>query len=95
VKRSQCKVHTSKKKCGAYNNEDWIFLFFLVKSNIELDNVNIFFLKNSLPELVKAYSSVADPDPGSGIRMFFFTPRIRDPRSGIRDEFFPDPGSQT
>jgi hypothetical protein len=31
---------------------------------------------------------------GSGIRCLF-TPRIRDPGSRIRDEFFPDPGSQT
>ncbi len=33
------------------------------------------------------YFSVADPDPGSGA---FLTPR-----SGIRNRFFPDPGSQT
>jgi hypothetical protein len=34
-----------------------------------------------------ARSSVADPDPGSGA---FLTPG-----SGIRNRFFPDPGSQT
>ncbi len=33
-------------------------------------------------------SSVADPDPGSGA---FLTPG---PGSGIRNRFFPDPGSQ-
>jgi hypothetical protein len=32
-------------------------------------------------------TSVADPDPGSGA--------ILPQGSGIRDEFFPDPGSQT
>jgi hypothetical protein len=35
----------------------------------------------------KAKTSVADPDPGSGA---FLTPG-----SGIRNRFFPDPGSQT
>jgi hypothetical protein len=32
--------------------------------------------------------SVADPDPGSGIGCFLT------PGSGIRNRFFPDPGSQ-
>jgi hypothetical protein len=38
--------------------------------------------------------SVADPDPGSGIRCFF-TPRIRDtdPGSGMEQWSDPDPGS--
>jgi hypothetical protein len=38
--------------------------------------------------------SVADPDPGSGIRCFF-TPRIRDPDpgSGMEQWSDPDPGS--
>ncbi len=34
------------------------------------------------------HSSVADPDPGSGIGCFLT------PGSGIRNRFFPDPGSQ-
>jgi hypothetical protein len=38
--------------------------------------------------------SVADPDPGSGIRCLF-DPWIRDPGSGISFFRFPDPGSQT
>ncbi len=33
-------------------------------------------------------SSVADPDPGSGIGCFLT------PGSGIRNRFFPDPGSR-
>ena len=38
------------------------------------------------------FGSVADPDPGAGIRCLF-DPWIRDPGSGMG--FFPDPGSQT
>jgi hypothetical protein len=34
------------------------------------------------------FISVADPDPGSGIGCFLT------PGSGIRNKFFPDPGSQ-
>ena len=34
------------------------------------------------------FSSVADPDPGSGIGCFLI------PGSGIRNRFFPDPGSR-
>jgi hypothetical protein len=37
--------------------------------------------------LKKTFSSVADPDPGSGA---FLTPG-----PGLRNRFFPDPGSQT
>ena len=37
--------------------------------------------------LVSVVASVADSDPGSGV---FLTPG-----SGIRNRFFPDPGSQT
>ncbi len=40
----------------------------------------------SAPRLPTLTSSVADPDPGSGA---FLTPG-----SGIRDGFFPDPGSR-
>ncbi len=36
-----------------------------------------------------AMTSVADPDPGSGIGVFLT------PGSGIRNRFIPDPGSQT
>ncbi len=38
--------------------------------------------------LLITVSSVADPDPGSGV---FLTPG---PGSGIRNRFFPDPGSR-
>jgi hypothetical protein len=46
-----------------------------------LPTFNIFWIPTRL------YSSVADPDPGSGA---FLTPGF-----GIRNRFFPDPGSQT
>ncbi len=39
------------------------------------------------------YVSVADPDPGSGIRCLF-DPWIRDPGSGIGFFRIPDPGSR-
>jgi hypothetical protein len=39
-------------------------------------------------------SSVADPDPGSGIRDWvLFDPWIRDPGSGMGESQHPDPGS--
>jgi hypothetical protein len=38
------------------------------------------------------YRSVADPDPGSGIRCFFY-PRDPDPGSGMEQWSDPDPGS--
>ncbi len=41
------------------------------------------------------YFSVADPDPGSGIRDWvLFDPWIRDPESGIGLFRIPDPGSR-
>ncbi len=40
-----------------------------------------------LQKVISKKTSVADPDPGSGA---FLTPG-----SGIRNRFFPDPGSQT
>ncbi len=36
------------------------------------------------------FFSVGDPDPGPGIRCLF----DRGPRFGIRNRFFPDPGSR-
>ncbi len=44
--------------------------------------------RNLCPSLSCVSSSVADPDPGSGIRCFLT------PGSGIRNRFFPDPGSR-
>ncbi len=47
-------------------------------------------MKDKLPgtSLSHALSSVADPDPGSGIGAFLT------PGSEIRNRFIPDPGSQ-
>jgi hypothetical protein len=39
------------------------------------------------PNKGKHFSSVSDPDPGFGIRCLFY------PGSGIRNRYFPDPGS--
>jgi hypothetical protein len=47
---------------------------------------NKMLLRLHMLYLNTVFSSVADPDPGSGA----FLPQ----GSGIRDEFFPDPGSR-
>ena len=58
---------------------------------------NFKFYAKTLTKLhdLTVFSSVADPDPGSGIRDWgLFDPWIRDPRSGIGLFRIPDPGSR-
>ncbi len=63
-------------------------VFLLIKKDLE---ATVFFKSISLLGSEDPLTSVADPDPGSGIRDpgsgigCLFDPWIRDPGSGIRD----------
>jgi hypothetical protein len=78
-----------------YNSLKTGQIFFLqhLKNKIILNYVKFVATKKGLTtnffsplSFVAVFGSVADPDPGS---VAFLTPR-----SGIRNRFFPDPGSR-